>query len=235
VQIYILKGIHKLEGIDIVKLVLEGTNMWKYVLKGIRKLEGVNIIKPVLESTNVHKYVLKGIHKLEGVNIVKLVLESTNMCKYVLKGICKLEGVDITKLVLDMGINDKLCQAQNFLTQVESIAEMRLLLFFCSQCPLVNKGNIDKDDILSAFLLWPFIQGRYEQIGREGQPVSERGSLRLNCIWKRDKCGLTFFFSGELFHSKVVLCDIWCKVSKMIEWPKGYIDKGRGLDDVQGA
>ena len=78
------------------------------------------------------KYILKSIHKLEGIDIVKLVLEGTNVCKYVLKGIHKLEGIDIAKPVLDTGINDKLCQAQNFSTQVESIAEMRLLLFFCS-------------------------------------------------------------------------------------------------------
>ena len=104
----------------------------------------------------MHKYISKGIHKLEGINIIKPVLESTNACKYVLKGICKLEDVNIAKPVLDTGINDKLCQVQNFSTQVESIAETRLLLFFCSQCPiepLVNKGDVDKDDILSAFLL----------------------------------------------------------------------------------
>jgi hypothetical protein len=33
----------------------------------------------------------------------------------------KLEGVNIAKPELDMGIDDKLCPAQNFLTWVESI------------------------------------------------------------------------------------------------------------------
>jgi len=120
----------------------------------------------------------------------------------------------------------------------KALPKQDFFCFFCSQCPiepLVNKGDVDKDDILSAFLLWPFIQEKYEQIRRKGQPFSERDSLRLNCIWKRDKCGLTFFFSGELFCSEVVLYDIWCEVSKVIEWPKGYIDEGRGLDGIQGA
>ena len=53
----------------------KGTKICKYILKGISKLEGINIIKPLLESTNTCKYVLKGIRKLEGINITKLVLD----------------------------------------------------------------------------------------------------------------------------------------------------------------
>jgi hypothetical protein len=58
------------------------------------------------------------------------------MRKDVLKSIRELKGVNIAKPVLDMGINDKLRQAQNFSTQVESVPETRLLPLFCGQRPI---------------------------------------------------------------------------------------------------
>jgi hypothetical protein len=89
------------------------------------------------KGTNVRKDILKGIHKLEGVSHM-----GTNMRKDILKGIHKLEGIGVAKPVLDMDINDKLHEAQDFLTQVESIPRMRLLPLFHGQRPMkpiVNK------------------------------------------------------------------------------------------------
>jgi len=59
-----------------------------------------------------------------------------------LKGIHELADVNIAKPVLDIGINDKLYQAQDFSTQVESIPKVRLLLLIPGQHPIkpiVNK------------------------------------------------------------------------------------------------
>jgi hypothetical protein len=50
-----------------------------------------------------------------------VVRKGTTVCKNILKGVCKLEGVDIAKMVLDMGINDQLCQAKDFSTQVQVV------------------------------------------------------------------------------------------------------------------
>ena len=73
-----------------------------------------------------HELVLVTVHARKGTNVRKDILE----------GICELEGVNITKPVLDMGINDKLRQAQNFSTEVESIPETRLLPLFRGQRPV---------------------------------------------------------------------------------------------------
>jgi hypothetical protein len=56
--------------------------------------------------------------------------------KNILDGIRELEGINIAKTILDMGINDKLRQAKNFSTQVESIPETRLLPLFRGQRPI---------------------------------------------------------------------------------------------------
>jgi hypothetical protein len=52
-----------------------------------------------------------------------------------LEGIGELKRVNISKPILDMGVDDKLCQAKNFSTQVESIPKTRLLLLFRSKRP----------------------------------------------------------------------------------------------------
>jgi hypothetical protein len=69
------------------------------------------------------------------------------MCKDILKGIRQLEAVNIAKPVLDMGIDNKLCQVQNFSTQVESIPETQLLSLLRGQCPVklnINKSNVEE-------------------------------------------------------------------------------------------
>jgi hypothetical protein len=67
--------------------------------------------------------------------------KSANVRKNILKGIRELEGVNIPKPVLDMGIDDKLRQAKNFSTQVESIPESRLLPLFRGQRPITPIVN----------------------------------------------------------------------------------------------
>ena len=68
----------------------------------------------------------------------------------VLKGIHELADVNIAKPVLDIGINDKLYQAQDFSTQVESIPKVRLLLLIPGQHPIkpiVNKRQCQRIEI----------------------------------------------------------------------------------------
>ena len=49
-----------------------------------------------------------------------------------MEGIGELKRVNISKSILNMSVDDKLCQAKNFSTQVESIPKTRLLLFVVS-------------------------------------------------------------------------------------------------------
>jgi hypothetical protein len=84
-----------------------------------------------------HELVLVTVHARKG----------TNVREDILKSIRELEGVNIAKPILDMGINDKLRQAQNFSTQVESIPETGLLPLFRGQRPIkpiVNKRQCRK-------------------------------------------------------------------------------------------
>lgn len=57
------------------------------------------------------------------------------MCKDVLKGIGELERVNVSKTELDMGVDDKLGEAQNFSAQVEGISETRLFTFLRGEGP----------------------------------------------------------------------------------------------------
>ena len=84
------------------------------------------VLQILCHSDLSHELVLVTVHARKG----------TNVRKDILKRIRELEGVNIAKPVLDMGINDKLRQAQNFSTQVESIPESRLLPLFRSQRPI---------------------------------------------------------------------------------------------------
>ena len=54
------------------------------------------------------------------------------MVKSVKYTVRKLESVDVTKTVLYLGINNKLCQTEDFSHEMESIPETRLLSLFCS-------------------------------------------------------------------------------------------------------
>ena len=49
--------------------------------------------------------------------------EGTDMCEDVLESIGELERVDIAQAELDIGVDDKLCQAQDLATQVECVSE----------------------------------------------------------------------------------------------------------------
>ncbi|SRR6266436_376514 len=73
-----------------------------------------------------HELVLVTVHARKGANVRKNIL----------KGVRELEGVNIAEPVLDMRINDKLRQAENFSTQVESIPETRLLPLLRGQRPI---------------------------------------------------------------------------------------------------
>jgi hypothetical protein len=147
-----LKGIRdELKGIDVAKPELDmGIDTRKDILKGIRdELEGVDVAKPKLDmGTDAWKDILRGVLELEGIDIAKPELDmGIDMRKDILKSILELEGVDIAKLELDMGINDKLHQAQDLLTQVESIPETRLLSLFRGQHPIkqiVNKWQCQR-------------------------------------------------------------------------------------------
>jgi hypothetical protein len=79
-----------------------------------------------------HKLVLVTVHARKGANVRKNILNS----------IRELEGINVAKTVLDMGINDKLRQAKNFSTEVESIPETRLLPLFSGQRPIRPIVNI---------------------------------------------------------------------------------------------
>ena len=72
-----------------------------------------------------HKLVLVTVHTRKGADVRK----------YILEGIGELKRVNISKPILDMGVDDKLCQAKNFSTQVESIPKTRLLPLFRSKRP----------------------------------------------------------------------------------------------------
>lgn len=56
------------------------------------------------------------------------------MCKDVLKTICQLISIDIVQTILDVCIDNQLCQAKDLATQMERIAETRLLSLLGSQC-----------------------------------------------------------------------------------------------------
>jgi hypothetical protein len=75
------------------------------------------MLQVLCHSNLSHELVLVTVHACKG----------PNMRKDILKSICELKGVNVAKTVLDMGIDNKLCQAENFSTQVESIPEPRLL------------------------------------------------------------------------------------------------------------
>jgi hypothetical protein len=92
----------------------------------------VDEVLQVLRHSNLpHKLVLVTVHARKGANVRK----------YILKGIGELKGVNIAKTILDMGVDDKLCQAKNFSTQMESIPKTRLLPLFRSKRPK-NQSSI---------------------------------------------------------------------------------------------
>ena len=47
----------------------------------------------------------------------------TNVSKNVLKTVSQLESVDVVETILDMGVDNQLCQTQDFATKMESISE----------------------------------------------------------------------------------------------------------------
>ena len=53
--------------------------------------------------------------------------QSTDMGEDVLNGICKLERIDVAESELHMGVNNQLGQPQDLATEMEGIAETRLL------------------------------------------------------------------------------------------------------------
>lgn len=70
--------------------------------------------------------------------------KSTDVCKDILQRICKLESINVAEAVLHVSINNKLCQAKDFATKVESIAEARLLPLFCRQRPIKSIISISR-------------------------------------------------------------------------------------------
>lgn len=70
--------------------------------------------------------------------------ESADVCKDILQCICKLESINVAEAVLHVSINNKLCQAKDFATKVESIAEARLLALFCGQSPIKSTVSISR-------------------------------------------------------------------------------------------
>jgi hypothetical protein len=72
----------------------------------------------VLASSNLmHQFVLVSVHTRK----------LTDMVEGIQDTVCKLEGVDVSKSVLNLGINNKLCQSQDFSHQMESVSETGLL------------------------------------------------------------------------------------------------------------
>jgi hypothetical protein len=75
----------------------------------------------VLAHSNLsHELVLVSVHASE----------LSHMRKDILQGISKLECISITEPVLHVRIHNQLCQAQDFPTEVESVAEPGLLSLF---------------------------------------------------------------------------------------------------------
>lgn len=75
------------------------------------------VLQVLCHSDLPHEFVFVSVHACEGANVRKNIL----------KGVRELESVNVAKTVLDMCINDELCQAKDFPTQVESIPKTRLL------------------------------------------------------------------------------------------------------------
>lgn len=58
----------------------------------------------------------------------------------ILQCICELESINIAQAELNMGINDKLCKAQNLMTQVEGIYMVKTEIGFKIQNFLLFLG-----------------------------------------------------------------------------------------------
>ena len=79
----------------------------------------------------MHKLILVAVHTGKLAHVVEGIKNT----------ICELEGIDVTQTVLNLGIDDKLSQAENFTHQVESISEARLLTLLGGQC--LNRLQIE--------------------------------------------------------------------------------------------